>query len=109
MHQSFLVERITPFDPAFQVSYQQLMAWLKAWHPEMASMNSALGLIYKEVVRQANMLAFNDAFWILACLTALLIPLTLLFRAPRASLGHAGMALHPAQTEGKGGPPQGLH
>lgn len=98
VHQSFLVERITPFDPAFQSSYQQLLAWLKAWHPEMASMNSALGLIYKEVIRQANMLAFNDAFWILACLTALLLPLTLLFRAPKASPGKAWVAGQPPKT-----------
>ncbi len=102
VHQNFLVERITPFDPAFQNSYQQLLAWLKAWHPEMGGMNSALGLIYKEVVRQATMLAFNDAFWILACLTALLLPLTLLFRAPKLGPGVRGTAQGPLQTNGNG-------
>lgn len=82
VHQSFLVERITPFDPAFQTHYQRLLAWLQSFHPEMADMNTALGFMYREVLRQANMLAFNDVFWILACMTALLVPLTLLFKAP---------------------------
>ncbi|MGQ9652799.1 MAG: DHA2 family efflux MFS transporter permease subunit [Thermodesulfobacteriota bacterium] len=82
LHQGFLVERITPFDPTFQTHYQRLLAWLQSSHPEMANMNTALGFMYREVLRQANMLAFNDVFWILACMTALLVPLTLLFKAP---------------------------
>jgi len=101
VHQSFLVERITPFDPAFQGSHQRLLEWLRAFHPDMARTEGVLGLIYKEVIRQANMLAFNDAFWILACVTALLVPLTLLLRAPKAAPGSMGPVRSPLRTNGK--------
>jgi DHA2 family multidrug resistance protein len=78
-HQNFLVEHITPYRPAFQIRYDQILDWLQIHHPDMANSTTALAMIYKEVVRQANMLAFNDTFWLLACLTALLVPLTLFF------------------------------
>jgi len=80
LHQTFLVEKITPYQPAFQISYQRILQWLQMHHAELASPNTAMTLIYRQVIRQANMLAFNDTFWLLACFTAGLIPLTLLFR-----------------------------
>jgi len=80
LHQSFLVERITPYQPAFQTKYQQVLQWLQMHRAELADPTTALALISREVLRQANMLAFNDTFWLLACFTAGLIPLTLLFR-----------------------------
>jgi DHA2 family multidrug resistance protein len=46
----------------------------------MANSTTVLALVYREVLRQANMLAFNDTFWILAWMTAALVPLSLLFR-----------------------------
>ncbi len=46
----------------------------------MAAPSAALDAIYREVLRQASMLAFNDTFRMLCMATALLIPITLLFR-----------------------------
>jgi DHA2 family multidrug resistance protein len=80
LHQSFLVEHVTPYDPAFQIRYEQILQWLSTHHTGMANSTTVLGLLYREVLRQANMLAFNDTFWILAVMTAALVPLTLLFR-----------------------------
>jgi DHA2 family multidrug resistance protein len=79
LHQAFLVENITPYKPAFQIHFQQMLQWLRTYHPELATPSAVLGFVYREVIRQANMLAFNDTFRILAVLTALLIPLMLLF------------------------------
>jgi DHA2 family multidrug resistance protein len=83
VHQTFLVEKVTPFDPAFQIRYQQIMEWLGANHAHLAERKTVLALMYREVVRQASMLAFNDTFYLLAWLAACLVPLTVLFRKAR--------------------------
>jgi DHA2 family multidrug resistance protein len=75
-----LVERITPYQPAFQIRYQQILEWLKLHQPSLAYDKNVMAFIYQEILRQANMLAFNDSFRALAISTAVLIPLTLLFR-----------------------------
>jgi DHA2 family multidrug resistance protein len=80
VHQTFLVERVTPYDPAFQIKSQRILQWLKMYNIEEANSTTVLNWLYQEVLRQANMLAFNDTFWLLSCFTAALIPLTLLFR-----------------------------
>ena len=54
--------------------------WLQTYHPEMSYGTGPLAFIYEEVLRQANMMSFNDCFWILSWVTAALIPLTLFLR-----------------------------
>ena len=81
VHQSFLVEHVTPFGHAFQGYQQKLDAWLGTRDPALTFQNGPLDFIYLEVMRQARMLAFNDCFWILAWFVALLLPLTILFRS----------------------------
>jgi DHA2 family multidrug resistance protein len=90
VHQSFLVEHVTPYNPALQIRFERILQWLRAYHADLASSNTALALIYREVLRQASILAFNDTFWILACMTASVIPLTLLFRKGKAAVPPGG-------------------
>jgi DHA2 family multidrug resistance protein len=90
LHQSFLVEHVTPYNPAFQIRFERILQWLRAYHADLASSNTALAFIYREVLRQASILAFNDTFWILACMTASVIPLTLLFRKGKAAVPPGG-------------------
>jgi DHA2 family multidrug resistance protein len=90
-HQSFLVENVTPYNPAFQIRFERILQWLQAYHADLASSNTALALIYREVLRQASILAFNDTFWILACMTASVIPLTLLFRKGKGAAPAGGV------------------
>ncbi len=40
-------------------------------------------MIYQEVLRQANMLAFNDAFWVLSWVAGGLVPFVLVFKGLR--------------------------
>ncbi len=82
VHQSFLSEYVTPYGHAFQAYYQKLVAWLGTQDPSLTFRNGPLDLIYREVMMQARMLAFNDCFWILAWFVALLLPLTILFKSP---------------------------
>jgi DHA2 family multidrug resistance protein len=80
VHQSFLVEHITPYNPAFQTYYTQVEQWLRTQHPQLKSGPAALAATYNELLRQATMMAFNDTFWFLALALACLIPVTLVFR-----------------------------
>jgi len=91
LHQNFLVEHVTPYHAAAQARFHDILAWLEAHQPGMASPQKALQIIYQEVLRQASMLAFNDAFWLFAWLTVLLVPLTLLMRRPGAAAPQGGL------------------
>lgn len=86
VHQSFLVENITPYNKAFQSFYAQLTEWfqMNQTHIHALPDKAAMAVTYREVLRQASMLAFNDTFWLLAIGTAVLVPLTLIFRRARA-------------------------
>jgi MFS transporter, DHA2 family, multidrug resistance protein len=93
VHQTFLSEFITPYSPSFQQSYQRISQWLQQSSLGAAGPGGALAVIYREVQRQASMLAFNDTFYVLAIGTACLIPVTFLLRRSR----------------GGSPPPEGLH
>jgi DHA2 family multidrug resistance protein len=84
VHQTFLVEHLTPFNPTLQTYYEQTLRWLQGRYSEPVDYTTPLALIYREVLRQAGMLAFNDCFWLLAWMTAFLLPFTLLFKKGRA-------------------------
>jgi DHA2 family multidrug resistance protein len=84
LHQTFLVESITPYQPAFQIRYQQILEWLRMHQPSLAYHKNVMAFIYQDILRQASMLAFNDSFRVLAIATAVLIPQTLIFRRRNA-------------------------
>jgi DHA2 family multidrug resistance protein len=80
LHQTFLAEQATPYNPGFQLYINQIQQWLHLHQPSHAGASAALGEIYQQVLRQAHMLAFNDTFWLLALATSALVPLTIFFR-----------------------------
>jgi MFS transporter, DHA2 family, multidrug resistance protein len=84
VHQSFLVETFTPFSLAFRQYHEFVKRFLENRYP-WATQESVYALIYGEVTRQASMLAFNDAFWALAWVTAALVPLTFLLKGPKGA------------------------
>jgi len=79
-HQNFLVEKITPFNPSLQAYADQLLQMLPGQNPSTTNNPLLLGGIYREVQRQAGMLAFNDVFWLFAWFTIALVPLTFLMQ-----------------------------
>ncbi len=91
-HQTMISERITPYNHAFQGYYQQICDFLRMNHPDAPCPTGGLAFIYRDVLRQASMLSFNDTFYILAAATAVLVPITFLLRRGRAAkLPGAGM------------------
>lgn len=80
VHLNFLTEHISAYNPIFQQYDEQLRQWMRANQPQLTIPSSAPAAIYQIVLRQAKMMAFNDAFWILSIGTAILVPLTFFFR-----------------------------
>ncbi len=83
LHQNFLVEHVTPFNPALREYAAQLSQAAPGLAEGMTQSKLLLAGLYREVLRQANMLAFNDVFWLFAWLTVALVPLTLLMKTHR--------------------------
>jgi hypothetical protein len=57
------------------------MEWLRMNRPELADWKGVLAIVYREVERQASMMAFNDVFWTLSLVVGALVPTVLIFRA----------------------------
>jgi DHA2 family multidrug resistance protein len=80
-HQVHLVEHLTRFDRNFQLVLPQISRILrdKGFIPSLQN-QGGLGLIYHQLLRQASMLSFNDAFYILSIIMMLILPLVLLMK-----------------------------
>jgi len=76
-HQSRLIENLTPYDVSYQVAIEKLNEYLSA-----RSFLSPEGAIYRELIRQAQAIAFNEAFWILSIGMISMLLTVLLFRRP---------------------------
>jgi DHA2 family multidrug resistance protein len=80
----FLIEHITPTNINFQQMYYMLNFTLPLIGIEPAQAEQAtLGIIYKELQRQAMMLSFNDSFRYLFLIFFVVFPLLLLLRRPQ--------------------------
>jgi len=87
-HQSVLVAHLTPYDFRYQEAVSGAAATLRsAGSSAVDATHQAQGMIYGSMLRQANMLAFADAFWVMGALFLLVIPLMFLIRKVRPSAG----------------------
>lgn len=91
LHQTFLAENVTPYNPNYQHYYDQMQQFLQAHQQPVAGHSAVLNEIYQRVMRQANMMAFNDTFWLLALATAALVLLTFFFRQKSGNRRSAGI------------------
>jgi DHA2 family multidrug resistance protein len=79
IHQVYLASHVTVFDRAYQW-YQRGFA---SSPQGQGSSSLAPGLLYGRLVREANMLSFNDAFLILSGLMVLILPLVFFMKRLR--------------------------
>ncbi len=80
-HQSHLIGYLTPFDSAFQIASQKGMQILQYKGVESFSLqNTRLGIIYKELLRQASMMSFNDAFYLISILMISILPFVFIMK-----------------------------
>jgi len=92
-HQARLVEHLTPFDPSYVVSKAKISAMLAS---RGAHGTPAEAGIFRELMRQSNMLGFNDAFFIIAVTLISVLGLVLLMQPP----GTEDRVPGPAQNTG---------
>ena len=80
-HQFHLSVHLTPFDIPFQIASQQTTQILQYRGFESTlSQYGGLGIIYKELLRQASMMSFNDAFHLTSLLMISILPLVLFMK-----------------------------
>jgi MFS transporter, DHA2 family, multidrug resistance protein len=90
-HQARLVSHITPYNPQYQHTLQQITRSLT--HSSAAAAQTgrqAVGVIYSTVQQQATMMSYLDIFYLLACGALLMLLLVFLLR--KVQPGQARMA-----------------
>jgi len=83
-HQFRLIENLTPFDSTYQWATEKVSELLQLRGlPSHISEIAGSGVIYRGLLRESSMIAFNDAFHLLSILMILILPLVLLMRRGR--------------------------
>src|SRR3989338_704673 len=78
-HQSRLVEKLTPYDPAFLSGLSNINEMIKhSFYAGMYQIETGLQMTYNFMQRQAMMLAFSDVLFLLCLLNLAIAPLTFL-------------------------------
>ncbi|MEC4684113.1 MAG: hypothetical protein VST71_00010 [Nitrospirota bacterium] len=76
-HQFRLVENLTPFNPSYAIAKEKLSSAMTTAGIHTANPDA---VIYFELQRQSHMLAFNDAFFLLAIMMLTILPLIFLMK-----------------------------
>ena len=80
-HQARLVAGLQPLNPVYVHGVHTLTQTLTArGAPPAAASRMAVGTLYQMVQRQANMMAFNDAFWALMLFIVIILPIVFLLK-----------------------------
>jgi DHA2 family multidrug resistance protein len=84
VHQAILVAHLTPFDAPYRNAAQgaQQMLMTSGSSPALANAQ-AQGLLYGALLRQANMLAYVDAFWLLGMTFLAIVPFMFLMKSAK--------------------------
>lgn len=91
LHQSHLIEHLTPYDRAYQFYTERAGQALqyRGLEPSVAEYGG-LGALYRETLRQASMISFNDAFYLMAVMMVCILPLVVILKRRQVD-GPAGM------------------
>jgi MFS transporter, DHA2 family, multidrug resistance protein len=83
LHQSRLVEHLTPFDWPYQWTTHNIQSFLhQKGIPDALAPQGSLGIIYRNLIGQATMIAFNDAFHFVLILMLTILPLIFFLKRP---------------------------
>jgi DHA2 family multidrug resistance protein len=96
VHQDQLVGHISAFDPHTRNVLHGLQSWFQVHgFNSVDASKKALAAIYGMVQRQAAMLSFVEAFWIMGVIFLLMLPLLFLLRNARSVHPHTRKAAAP--------------
>jgi len=83
-HQNHLVSHVTPFDTSYQLAANSASRFLEyRGFGSGTADRGALEMIYGRLLREASMISFNDAFYLLSVLMIMVLPLVLLMKRPK--------------------------
>jgi MFS transporter, DHA2 family, multidrug resistance protein len=83
VHQAQYVETLNPLNPNYMHGIQQIThALMSHGVPQAQASKMAVGLLYRQLGQQANMLSYVDAFHILMIIIACALPLIFLMQGP---------------------------
>ena len=91
VHQNYLTRNTVQYNPRLQHLLTQMTAHFETRTGKVEAMRQAYGQIFATVQRQASVLAYIDAFWILGALCVLAVGLLFLARKTKpgqAAMGH---------------------
>jgi DHA2 family multidrug resistance protein len=92
VHQNVLSTHTTPYDPAFMETINRLTRAFGAYLPFAGqAAGAARGTVYREMIRQATMLAYLDVFRVLGFLLLGIIPLLFLMKGIKPGKGPAAV------------------
>ena len=84
VHQNQLITHVTPYDHHTQMSLRGMQAWFQSQGVNsVEAAKKSLGAIYGMVQRQAALLSFVEAFWIMGVIFLCMLPLVLVLRNAR--------------------------
>ncbi len=90
-HQNRLVEHLTPFDANYQIALQQSARILEyKGFDGVTAQKGGLAGIYEQLIRQASMMSFNDAFYLTSIIMVFILPLLFFMKRGKAAM-HAEM------------------
>ncbi|HZT01941.1 MAG TPA: DHA2 family efflux MFS transporter permease subunit [Steroidobacteraceae bacterium] len=90
-HQTRLIAGLQPLNPVYAHGVHALTHTLIArGAPPAAASRMAVGTLYQIVQRQANMMAFNDAFWALMLFIIVILPILFLMKRTPLEREHSG-------------------
>jgi MFS transporter, DHA2 family, multidrug resistance protein len=99
-HQARLVAGLQPLNPAYAHGVRAIARTLTArGAAPVAASKMAVGTVYQIVQRQADMMAFNDVFWVLTVFVAVTLPTIFLLKSVPHERAHARSGA-PAVTHG---------
>ncbi len=81
-HQFRLTEQLNPLDYHYQIGMHQAKAVLEATGAAVNN-SAAHGIIYRQLIRQANLFSFNDAFYVSTIILLCVIPVVLLLKGTK--------------------------
>jgi DHA2 family multidrug resistance protein len=91
-HQARLIEHLTPFDRNMQVVVPQISEFLRQkGFPSPLLDQGSLGVIRGELLRQAAMLSFNDAFYLLSIMMAVVLLFVPLMKKGEEDVSMSGL------------------
>jgi DHA2 family multidrug resistance protein len=94
-HQARLVEAVSAYEPGVRSTLDAYRGAMRgAGAPPVAAAREGLGLLYGQVVQQANLMAFVDLFYLLGILFLLVVPIVWFMRRPRQKSRGAPAAAH---------------